>query len=566
MSFKGFLKSSLVGCLLLAPVTASSDGIAGSYLSANFANSQNDYKSAARYFSEALDLDPNNLFLLQNALLSVTAKGDVEEAVKIAQKISILGEPNQLSDLILLTDAIKGGDYDASARMLSKDGNTFTALMRGLISGWVELGRGKMAAATAIFDEMKAPPAVQLFGQYHKALTLATVGDFGGADKILQGDERGTLRLNRGSLVAHAQILSQLDRAADAQKLLEDSLQGTTDLQLQQLLDQVKAGETLDYTFVSNASEGAAEVFYTLASALLDDNNPQSSLLYARLAEYLRPNYTPSILLAADILRDQEQYDLATEIYAKVSPDDVMYLDAELGRSETLINAEKPDAAIEVLRNLARTHSNIPRVHMSLGDVLRGEENYADARDAYEKAVELIETPQRNHWFLYYAMAITSERLDDWDRAEADFRTALELNPGQPLVLNYLGYSLVEKNIKLDEAQDMIKSAVEQRPESGYITDSLGWIYYTLGKYEDAVAPMELAVELIPDDPIINDHLGDVYWMVGRQREAEFQWKRALSFEPEDEEATRIRTKLQVGLDKVLENEKALKTAKDDGN
>lgn len=566
MSFKGFLKSSLVGCLLLAPVAASSDGIAGSYLSANFANSQNDYKSAARYFLEALDLDPNNLFLLQNALLSVTAKGDVEEAVKIAQKISILGEPNQLSDLILLTDAIKGGDYDASARMLSKDGNTFTALMRGLISGWVELGRGKMAAATAIFDEMKAPPAVQLFGQYHKALTLATVGDFGGADKILQGDERGTLRLNRGSLVAHAQILSQLDRAADAQKLLEDSLQGTTDLQLQQLLDQVKAGETLDYTFVSNASEGAAEVFYTLASALLDDNNPQSSLLYARLAEYLRPNYTPSILLAADILRDQEQYDLATEIYAKVSPDDVMYLDAELGRSETLINAEKPDAAIEVLRNLARTHSNIPRVHMSLGDVLRGEENYADARDAYEKAVELIETPQRNHWFLYYAMAITSERLDDWDRAEADFRTALELNPGQPLVLNYLGYSLVEKNIKLDEAQDMIKSAVEQRPESGYITDSLGWIYYTLGKYEDAVAPMELAVELIPDDPIINDHLGDVYWMVGRQREAEFQWKRALSFEPEDEEATRIRTKLQVGLDKVLENEKALKTAKDDGN
>lgn len=545
---------------------AAADGVAGAYLSAVYASSQNDYKSAARYFSQALRADPENLFLLHNALLSETAEGDVTRAVDLATKLDELGAGNQLSDLVLLTDLVKNADFDGAAAMLAKPDHQFTVLMHGLISGWVELGRGKMAAATGVFDGMIDPPAVQLFGQYHKALALATVGDFGGADKILQGDERGTLRLNRGSLVAHAQILSQLDRAADARKLLEDSLQGTSDLQLQKLLDQVIAGETLDYTFVSNASEGAAEVFHTLASALLDDNNPQSSLLYARLSEYLRPQYTPSILLAAEILRDQEQYDLATEIYAKVPQDDVMYMDAELGRAETLINADKTDAAIEALRNLTRSHADIPRVHMSLGDVLRSEENYAEARDAYVKAVELIGTPQRNHWFLFYAMAITSERLDEWDRAEADFRKALELNPNQPLVLNYLGYSLVEKNIKLDEAQDMIKSAVEQRPDSGYITDSLGWVYYTLGKFEEAVAPMELAVELIPDDPIINDHLGDVYWMVGREREAEFQWKRALSFSPEPEDAERIRTKLQVGLDKVLETEEALKTAKDDGN
>ena len=168
----------------------------------------------------------------------------------------------------------------------------------------------------------------------------------------------------------------------------------------------------------------------------------------------------------------------------------------------------------------------------------------------------MIPTPIRGNWFLFYARGITHEREGNWDLAEADFRNALKLNPDQPLVLNYLGYSLVEFGMKLPEAQAMIERAVESRPNDGYITDSLGWVLYRLGKFEEAVGPMERAVQLVSSDPIINDHLGDVYWMVGRKREAEFQWSRALSFEPEEKEAERIRSKLDLGLDAVLENEK----------
>jgi len=124
-------------------------------------------------------------------------------------------------------------------------------------------------------------------------------------------------------------------------------------------------------------------------------------------------------------------------------------------------------------------------------------------------------------------------------------------------VLNYLGYSLVEKQEKLEEALEMIERAVEARPDSGYIVDSLGWALYRLGRYEEAVGHMERAAELLPVDPIVNDHLGDVYWAVGRRTEARFQWNRALSFDPEPEEAERIRRKLEVGLDAVLAEEGA---------
>ncbi|MGR3640530.1 tetratricopeptide repeat protein [Alterinioella nitratireducens] len=158
-------------------------------------------------------------------------------------------------------------------------------------------------------------------------------------------------------------------------------------------------------------------------------------------------------------------------------------------------------------------------------------------------------------WFLYYARGISYDNLERWEEAEADFRAALELSPGQPNVLNYLGYSLVEQRRNLDEALDMIERAVTARPTSGYIVDSLGWVFYRLGRYEEAVDPMERAVELLPNDSIVNDHLGDVYWMVGREREARFQWSRALSFGPEPAEAARIRRKLDVGLDAVLAEE-----------
>ena len=190
---------------------------------------------------------------------------------------------------------------------------------------------------------------------------------------------------------------------------------------------------------------------------------------------------------------------------------------------------------------------------------------------AYDKALELTDETARTLWFLHYVRGISHERLGNWPEAEADFRAALEIRPDQPQVLNYLGYSLVEKQIKLDEALEMIERAVAARPDSGYIVDSLGWVLYRLGRYDEAVGHMERAVELMPVDPVVNDHLGDVYWAVGRYREAEFQWKRALSFiDPDDviseADPDRIRSKLEVGLDQVLSNEGAppLKVANDD--
>ena len=231
----------------------------------------------------------------------------------------------------------------------------------------------------------------------------------------------------------------------------------------------------------------------------------------------------------------------------------------------------KPDAAIEVLAQIARRFPGMAIVHSTLGDALRNQDEFVDAVASYDRALELVPEGSRGRWFIHYARAIAHERLDNWEQAEADFRAALDLNPDHPQVLNYLGYSMVEKQINLAEALDMIERAVAARPDSGFIVDSLGWVLYRLGRYDEAVAHMERAVELMAVDPVVNDHLGDVYWAVGRKREAEFQWSRALSFVDPTEvdgeaDPDRMRRKLEIGLDAVLLEEGAepLKVANDD--
>ena len=152
------------------------------------------------------------------------------------------------------------------------------------------------------------------------------------------------------------------------------------------------------------------------------------------------------------------------------------------------------------------------------------------------------------HWRLLYSSGASLERLKRWPAAEKDFLKALELKPDQPSVLNYLGYSWIEQGKHLLKSKAMIQKAVKQRPRSGHIIDSLGWVQYMLGDYDQAVKNLERAVLISPADPTINEHLGDVYWQVGRKLEAGYQWERALSLEPEKKQMKSIKKKIKTGL------------------
>jgi len=372
--------------------------------------------------------------------------------------------------------------------------------------------------------------------------------------------------------VARAEVLSQLGRNDVALAMLDDIFGSNLDPELMALAERLEAGDTLPFTRVRGAKDGVAEVFFTIGQALTQESSDDYVLVYARAAVHLNPAHVEAILMTAELLESLERYELANDVYKRVPVDHPSFHIAEMGRAESLRRAGRDETAVEVLDALAKSHPDLAAVHVAAGDMHRFLDEYAEAAIAYDRAIALYDEMGADQWFVYYARAISHERQGNWDLAEPDFRRALELNPEHPQVLNYLGYSLVEEQIKLDEALDMIERAVAAQPNSGFIVDSLGWVLYRLGRYDEAVVHMERAVELEPIDPVINDHLGDVLWAVGRYTEARFQWKRALSFLDDDTptpdiDPARIRRKLEVGLDTVLEEEGAppLRMAEEDG-
>lgn len=548
-----------------SPTGASAaDGEAGPYLAAQLAGASSDYLAAAEWYKRASDADPENQLLLQQAAFSQILAGHVDKAITGA---AALDRKDAVATVLVIADAAQKEDYQRILDELAA-GRRSGPLIDGLAKAWALFGIGQVNEATTAFDELAKQAPLRPFAMYHKGLALALVGDFEGALKAMDDKATEPLQSTRRYTLAKAQILSQLERNPDAVALLEKNFGDNPAPGFADLRHRLETGKPLPFNMVETARDGISEAFYSTALVSINQTTDPETLSYARLAAFLRPADVDVTLLVATILEKTGQNDLAADAYKSISREDPAWYPAELGRADAVAAAGRTDAAIEILEALAKTAPETPDAWVRLGDMLRRADRYSEAVSAYTKGIAALGTERPEQWGIYYARGTCNERMKDWPAAEADFTHALKLNPDQPDVLNYMGYSLLERKERLDEALSMIERASKAEPDSGAITDSLGWALYRLGRTEEAVSHMERAVELMPVDPVINDHLGDVYWSVGRKREAEYQWKRALSFKPDsEEEATRIRRKLEVGLDQVLKDEgSAAPTAPVDGN
>lgn len=536
---------------------AGAQGIAGPYLAARQAEARGDVAAAARLFARSLSRDRTNLFLMERTMTMQIAAGRVAEGVAVARQLEAARPNHHLGVLAVAADALRNDDPAAARKFLAQN----PPYVGKIMDAWAAFAEGKADEAKTLLeaieasDENGAPG--KIIAAYHLGLLAAVTGDDAGAETALARAaglaNGGTLRLAR----LRAGALARMGKKDEAVKVIEDRLAGTYgDVGLSSLAEKIRGGY-VPPVLVKNAKQASAEVLFGVSGLLARGRNRIIALAYSRLATYLNPDLTEAQLLIARILDQDKQYELAIAAYEAIPDDAPEALSAWIGKAEVKQTAKHTEEAIADMRAAAEKFPDALEVHTSMGDMLRRESRFAEASVAYDKAIALIGKIEPHHWGLFYQRGITFERSKQWDRAEADFRKALELEPDQPDVLNYLGYSLVELGQRLNEAEGMIEKAVEQRPDDGYIVDSLGWVLYRFGEFERAVKHLERAVELRPVDAVINDHFGDALWMVGRRTEARFQWKRSLSFKPDEDVAKRIRRKLEVGLDKVLAEEKA---------
>ncbi|MFV0386479.1 tetratricopeptide repeat protein [Paracoccus sp. (in: a-proteobacteria)] len=549
-----------------APLTF---GLAGPYLAGRLAVVENDYAVAARYFSQAIAHDPGNPVLLDSALVALVSAGDIERAVMLADQMNIRGEQTELSHLVERAKLAHSGDWTGLLELLGKrqavaddanggDGENINLLDR-MLNAWALLGAGRAQDSLVAFEELSKNQAFAPMVKYHLALAKATVGDYEGAQDLLAQPQVGDHLLG---VTARVEVLARLERRDDALQVLADIDGIETEPQLEDLRKRLQDGTPIPFDVVKTPADGIAQVFLTFATALASSAEPEPlSLINARLAAWLSPDTAQARLMAGQLLLDQQQFELAATEYEALRRLGAVRPVAELSRIDALSRAGHLPEAEKAALDLTRTYPDLPQVWVAFGDLLRQQERFDDAVPAYDKALELLaDSSPEARWFPLYARGIALERSGNFERAEADLQAAIKINPDQASLLNYLGYSWIDRNENLDEGLKMIQRAVYLSPEDGYILDSLAWAYYRLGRFQDAVGPMEKAVGSMTSDPVVNDHLGDIYWMVGRKREAEIQWQRALSLKPGesgDVDPERIRAKLDRGLDAVLAEEKA---------
>jgi tetratricopeptide (TPR) repeat protein len=528
--------------------------LSGAYLAARHAHNLNDVDAAAAYFAAALKRDRENPRLMELATLNLLAAGRVGDAAPVAARLAEADPANRIANLALAVEEIATGAYAGARERLAARGDGFYPLIGRLLEAWAAYGEGDVAAAEAALAALDDRTVFRLFGGYHLGLIRMAAGDAEGAVSAFESALGAVGAPPARLALAYGLALETAGRPEEARRLYDDGGNPFGDPLLAAERARFDAGMA-PAPLARTASEGAAEALHGFAGVFANESGRRLALAYARLSLRLRPDFDAATMLAAELLSADGQHEAALAVYRSIADDSLYGARARIAAAGELHELDRDDEAVEALRALVADDPATAQAQIALGDVLRREEEWVACAEAYAAALDALTAAGVENWALHYQRGICHERAGAWDAAEADFRRALELEPEQPLVLNYLGYSLVELRRSLDEAKAMIERAVELRPEDGYITDSLGWVLYRLGDYEGAVEWLEKAVALAPVDPVINDHLGDALWMVGRRLEAEFQWRRARSFEPEPADLARIKRKLAVGLDVVLREE-----------
>jgi tetratricopeptide (TPR) repeat protein len=523
------------------------DSQPGNYLSALIASADRDTPAAEVYYREALRVDPRNPDLLERAFAAALSNGDEMGASSLGERLLVRDPNHNLARLALAVRDIDQGQFaSARAHLAGTDATRGRDVTAALLTAWCFAGQSDLRRALEALDRIR-DPSVFAFRDYHAGLIAGLLGNAAEAQRRLRSahdDDKNSLRFAD----AYARVLSAQGDLAGARRVYED-FSGIIPHHplIQQALADLKANQALD-PVVHNAKEGAAEALYGVGSAGSRQGDELPALVYLRLSLYLRPASDLTAVTLASLFDQLKQSDQAIAAYRLVPSSSPLKMGADIQIALELDGMGKTNEAMQRLAEIVKQRPHDVDGLSALAELQRSAKKYSEAAETYDQAIAAVGIPQRDNWTLFYFRGICYERSRQWPKAEADFKKALELYPDQPLVLNYLGYSWVDKGLNLEEAFKMLRKAVELRPSDGYIVDSLGWAHYQLGQYPEAAETLEKAISLKPADPVLNDHLGDAYWRVDRRIEAHFQWNHARDMNPDAGDLPAILRKIETGL------------------
>ncbi|MBV8409768.1 MAG: tetratricopeptide repeat protein [Alphaproteobacteria bacterium] len=523
--------------------------LSGRYLAARVAEQDHDYEGGADEIDRALALSPDDPDLVYSAFRMRLYAGRIDQAAELAPQVLARKPGDAMANLVLAVQSIKKGDYRTAEFQLGKIGadNSLGPLRESMLV-WLKAGEKDYAAARALLAKLKTA-GVQRgegVGLIDEAQLDEMAGDKAGAEakyRRAMGLDKNNLR----SMILIAEGLRRLGKTDEANELLKSVGEKFTDT----VVMDGMLGPNAPTPKPPTAASGISDLLYEIGSSLVADPRNQRAdlaLIFYELSLNLRPDNDFAWLLLSSLY---EQFDMTGKAIAalgKIAPSSPLHWQARLRIAALDAKEDHFDQAVSRLQAMVAEKPERTDAALTLAELLRTKERYAEAAQAYDTTIQRIKGSDERYWPVYFGRGIVLERLKQWPKAEQDMKKALELSPDQPHVLNYLGYSWIDQGLHLNDGMKMLERATELRPDDGAITDSVGWAFYRLGQYDKAVEWLEKAIEQKSDDATITEHLGDAYWHVGRFREARFQWERALNQKPDKDRLPVIKDKLANGL------------------
>lgn len=567
--------------LLAAPLGATAAESAGAqaYVQGRLALSDSQLDVASRRFDDALKAGETDGILRRRALEVAILAGDSATAFRLAAALNAekragaagleAERPLSIGDSLIALTAMTAAASGRQWRLFDEERAGFveppptatsTPVIGPVLEAYSLAARQAYDAALAKLDIAGARGAARSYLEEHRAHILGLAGRWPEAadaySALVSGEGAAVPRLRIAAAASGLKAGRTEQRYRDRAIAIlgggpaEDPVLGAARARLSAdpRMDGAKLGGLL-----KSPEEGVSLLFLRLAVDLGRERSGIPAITFARLATFLAPEMAESWLVAADTLARQDEPELALAALRQIRPDPVYLRQIESRRAAILASQEQWAEAKAILRKMTEQPDTGRDDWVRLADIERREGDFAASAASLTKAIALVPVGRAAELGQYHFLrGAAYEQGGQWDRAEPDLRRAVELQPDNPVFLNYLGYSMLDRRVRVEEASKHISRAFALAPDNGAIIDSMGWAAFVTGDYANAVRLLEMARAAEPADAAVADHLGDALWKAGRRIEARHAWASALALEPDAKLAASLGRKLDFGLDVAL--------------
>jgi tetratricopeptide (TPR) repeat protein len=514
------------------------------YVRARAADSVGASALAVRGYAAALALAPQNETLAARALDQGLAAGDRGLALAAARALDAAGKLKVDGRLLLLGEALRTRDWRAARLQTDRiEEDEVFAFLTPLLRAWLAQGSGK-GDPLAFLANLKDNPLAEAYADEQRALLLLAEGKREQGVAALTG-ELGDAGARASRLrIAAAALLARKGDRAKALAMLEGDAEPLVAARAALAEGRKLGGE------IAGPTAGVAELFVRIALDLNGQEVSGLALAFARLATFLAPDNSETWIVTGELLAASGQHEAALAALAAIGADDPFAGTAADNRIDLLVAAGRTEEALTRTKATVEARPDAAPGWARLGDLLGRLKRHAEAADAYGKSLSLVRrggAGAEREWALLLLQGSALVDAGRWAEGKQALEASYKLAPEQALVLNYLGYSQLERRENVAEAERLIREASRLQPDNAAITDSLGWAHFLRGDLPKAIELLERAARGQPADAAIKEHLGDAYFKAGRRFEARYAWQAALVY-AEGNAADRLRAKVDTGL------------------